>query len=282
MNYKIYQVYYKKEQKQFLNPEFTPFNNTSNKRPDLMEYYIFYIGYKKAMTENLSHWGFFSWRWNEKSKIKPQDAINFIDKNPNQDVYIMNWTPYYESINWNVWSNGEKSHPGSLSIILKILKEMGYDSEIVYAIMPRNIFCFSSYFVASKKFWKNYLIFLKKFKNVIDNNDLLRAQIFKKQKYSNKNGTEYHQNYTFFPFIVERLFSTFLSIYYDDYLICNYPYEFEAYKRYIGDDYKDIEKCSDLKIKIWKDNKNFKSEHATLWNQTRNILHNKSEKKIPD
>jgi hypothetical protein len=281
MNYKIYQVYYKKEQKKFLNPEFFPFDNTSNKRPDLLEYYIFHIGYKKVMSENLSHWGFVSWRWNEKCKIKSQEVIVFIDQNPNQDVYLMNWTPYYESINWNVWSHGESCHSGIISIVLPILKEMGYDEKIIHTIMPRNVFCFSSYFVASKKFWKDYLIFLKKFKNIVDNDSALKLQIFKKEKYLDESEMKYHTNYSLFPFIVERLFSTFLTINYDSYAICNYPYDFQSYEKYVGESYKDIQKCSDLKMKIWEDTKNFESKYSSLWGENRTKLYN-TKNLIPD
>jgi len=281
MNYKIYQVYYKEEQKKFLNPEFFPFDNTSNKRSDLLEYYIFHIGYKKAMSENLSHWGFVSWRWNEKCKIKSQEVIDFIDQNPNQDVYLMNWTPFYESVNWNVWSHGETSHLGIISITSQILNEMGYSSKILHEIMPRNVFCFSSYFIGSKKFWNDYIIFLKKFKNIIDNNKNLKFQVFQKQKYSNETELKYHNNYSFFPFIIERLFSTFLVINYDRYTICNYPYNFKLYEEYVGESYKDIEKCSNLKIKIWEDGKLFKSEYASLWDKTRTLVYNKYEKNIP-
>lgn len=280
MNYKIYQAYYKEEQKKFLNPEFVSFDNTSNKRPDLMEYYIFNVGYKKAVSERLSHWGFFSWKWEKKCRIKPQKFIDFIDKNPNQDVYIINWTPYYESINWNIWTHGEFCHPGLFSVAVKCLKEMGYDSRILYHIMPRNVLCFSSYFVASKKFWVEYLEFLKKFKNVIDNNQQLKQLI--DQKTVHIDQSLINTNHSFFPFIIERMFSTFLLLNYRQYSICNYSDNFKIYEKYVGDSYKDIERCSDLKMKIWKEMNNFnQDDYVKLWEQSKNKLIN-IKQMIPD
>ena len=247
MKYKIYQVYYEETQKKFLNSEFTPFDNTFNKKPNLFEYYLFFIGYKQAISENLSHWGFFSWKWKSKCKIKPQQFIEFIESNPNQDVYVMNWAPYKESIYDNIWNHGEYCHPGLIYIFNKLLKKIGFDSYTIgNIIMDRKTFCFSSYFVASKKFWRDYLTFLKKIKFIIDNDIELKRLIYGKTTYNN------HQSYSFFPFLIERLFSTFLVMYYEDYCILNYPYDFSIYKKYIGDDYKELEKCSEIKSKICK------------------------------
>ena len=38
---KIFQAYYKEEQKSQLDPEFTPFDNTANPVTNLYEYYIY-------------------------------------------------------------------------------------------------------------------------------------------------------------------------------------------------------------------------------------------------
>ena len=250
MKYKIYQVFYQEEQKKFLNPEFTPFNNSSNKRPDLMEYYIFNMGYKKAISNRLSHWGFFSWKWEGKCKIKPQQFIDFIDKNPNQDVYVMNWAPYVESIELNSWIHGEYWHSGIIEISNKCLQKMNYQIPPVESfIMDRKTYCYSSFFVGSKKFWSDYLVFLKRFKNIMDNDIELKSFVEQKVSYSE------HKNYSFFPFLVERFFSTFLLINEKKYSILNYPYDFSIYKKYIGDNYKEIEKCSDLKVKILESSK---------------------------
>lgn len=247
MKYKIYQAYYKEEQKKFLNVEFTPFNNCSNKRPDLMEYYIFNVGYKKALAERLTHWGFISWKWEGKCKIKPQQFINFIEQNPNQDVYIMNWAPYSEAVTLNSWIQGEYYVPGLIDIANKCLQKINHQiSPVQSFVMDSKTFCYSSYFVGSRKFWSEYLVFLKKFRNTMDNDPELKSLIDQKVLYSG------HKNYSFFPFLVERLFSTFLLMNENKYSILNYPYDFGIYKKYIGDNYKQIEKCSELKVKMSK------------------------------
>lgn len=247
MNYKIYQVFYDENQKQFLNTEFTPFDNTSNKKPNLLEYYIFLIGYKQSISENLSHWGFFSWKWEKKCKIKPQQFIDFIEENPNQDVYIINWAPYIESISKNIWDHGEQYHPGLTYIFNKIFKKMRFNDDYMSdnLIMDKKTFCFSSYFVASKRFWKDYLTFLKQVKSTIDNDIELKRLVYKKTSHNDQ------ESYSFFPFLIERLFSTFLVMY-GGYSKLNYPYDFSIYQKYIGDNYKELEKCSELKVKMFK------------------------------
>lgn len=249
MNYKIYQAYYKEEQKKFLNEEFYPFDNTNNKRPDLLEYYIFKRGYKRALSEKLSHWGFFSWKWEGKTKIKPQKFIDFIEKNPDQDVYLINWAPHVESVRLNVWIHGDY-HVKNMSLIAdECLKRMNYNfSPLGELIMTRKTFCFSSQFVASKRFWNDYLIFLNKLKNVIDSNKDLNKLVNTNIEYDS------HMNYSYFPFIIENMFSTFLLMNEHKYKILNYPYDFSIYKKYIGENYKQIYKASELKEKITQQN----------------------------
>jgi len=252
MNYKVYQVYYQEEQKKYLNQEFSPFNNTSNKRPDLMEYHIFKIGYKRALSEKLSHWGFFSWKWEGKTKIKPQKFIDFIEKNPDQDVYLINWAPHAESVCLNIWIHGEMHHHGLTYIADECLKMLNYISpneSVSNIIMTSHNTCLSSYFVASAKFWADYLQFLNSIKNTIDNNDHLKSLVYTKTLYNDRN-----DQYSFFPFIVERLFSTFLILNKNKYKILNYPYDFSIYKKYIGENYKQIYKASELKEKITQQN----------------------------
>jgi hypothetical protein len=263
MNYKIYQSYYKEEQKKFLNEEFCPFDNTSNKRPDLLEYYIFRIGYKRALSERLSHWGFFSWKWEGKTKIKSQKFIDFIEKNPDQDVYLINWCPYIECCNLNLWRNSEIYHPGITFIADDAIQKMKCDiyphGSVNEIILTEKNFCCSSYFIASKKFWNDYLVFLNKFKNTIDNNRDLKELVYSKTTHNNKN-------YSYFPFIVERLFSIFLFLTKHKYKILNYPYDFSIYEKYVGENYKEMKKASELKLKfVEESNKQKQIKYYNEW-----------------
>ena len=86
------------------------------------------MGYKKLIRENLSHWGFFSWKWKKKCKIEPSHFVDFINQNPNNDVYIMNWAPYLEAVSMNVWTQGDLNHNNISNIAFAILKEMNYNT----------------------------------------------------------------------------------------------------------------------------------------------------------
>jgi len=253
MKYKIYQVFYEKNQEKYLNEEFVPFDNTLNSRPDLMEYHLFKVGYKRALSEKLSHWGFFSWKWQRKTKVKPNQFIEFIENNPDQDVYLINWCPYIESWNFNIWTHAELYHPGIVSIVDQYLKKMNYISlndSVLNMFMSPNYSCLSSYFIGSAKFWAEYLQFLNKFKNTIDTDNELKSLVYTKVNYNEQT------NYSFFPFIVERLFSTFLVLNKRKYKILNYPSDFSIYKKYIGENYKELEKSFKIKLNmIEKENK---------------------------
>jgi bisphosphoglycerate-dependent phosphoglycerate mutase len=55
---------------------------------------------------------------------------------------------------------------------------------------------------------------------------------------------------------VERLFSTFLVLNKRKYKILNYPSDFSIYKKYIGENYKELEKSFKIKLNmIEKENK---------------------------
>lgn len=156
----------------------------------------------------------------------------------------MNWAPYLEAVSMNVWTQGDLNHNNISNIAFAILKEMNYNIDLKNIIHTRKIYCFSSYFLASQIFWTDYLNFLDTFKKTIDSNVRLKIMV------NQRSGYYENKNLNYFPFLVERLFSTFLFLNQSKYAIINYPYNFKIYESQIGSHYKTIENLSNIKIEM--------------------------------
>ena len=70
----LYQSYYEPSQIQSLSPDCIPFDNTRNESPELREYPLFKRLYEiEKHNDNL--WGLLSWRFEEKTLLKPTKTV---------------------------------------------------------------------------------------------------------------------------------------------------------------------------------------------------------------
>lgn len=208
MNFKIFQSFYKTDQTSFLDKEFEPLDNTENPFPNLCEFYLHRVCYKKAIKENLDIWGLMSWKWKE--KIKNLTANNIIDtvlNNQQYDCFLFN--PFFKqaSICYNVWENGEASHQNILDIIENIFDYLKLDKNFLYYPMSINTTIYCSYVIAKKDFWEEFLTFTDSCFGVIDFlSQNIRNLFNSSAKYPNDMSLNY------LSFINERLFSTFINM----------------------------------------------------------------------
>lgn len=152
------------------------------------------------------YFGLLSPKFSNKAKISGKSFIDWIDANPGYDVYFINPFPQLSYWNFNIWTQGEFWHPGLKDLSTALLNSAGYNFDI--EDLPRNnnkTALYSNFWVANKKFWDSYMEFIKKIIFAIDNlSDSDKAKIFEI--------TPHYTSATFFPFIFERLFSTFLIL----------------------------------------------------------------------
>jgi hypothetical protein len=207
MNYKIFQICFEKDQLNKVDPLLTPFDNTENEKPELREYHNFLKLIADGHTDDLDAWGMFGPRWEQKMRHDSKLVFDTIENNPGNDIYLFNHARIHEALTFNVWEQGELFHKGIRSVASKALEQAGYDPDIVNFIMVDEVTCYCSYFVATKEFWKDYLEFLAKIKNELENLPDDLATIY----YGSANyGRDLNLN--MFPFIVERMLSTFLVL----------------------------------------------------------------------
>lgn len=208
MNIKLFQIYFKPEQLADIDPLLTPFDNTENRYPEQREYHNFMRLYHEGLTKDLDLWGAFGPRWQEKLMFPARDIFQSVQENPRYDVYLFNHGRVVDALTTNVWEHGDLYHTGIIEVAEHLIRQLGYDARVVYQLMDDKVTCYCSYFLATNAFWNEYLEFLTRAKEILDN--LPNGDI--KKTYLNSANYLRDQNLNLFPFIIERLFSTYLTI----------------------------------------------------------------------
>ena len=223
MNYKIFQICFEKDQIERVDPLFTPFDNTENLHPELREYQSFKRIYEEDRAKGLDAFGVFGPRWQEKLRFSAETITNAIDNNPGYHVYVFNHARVVDALTHNVWEHGEVFHKGIQRVTESALKAAGYDTKVLNEVMGSNV-CYSSYFVAKKVFWRDYLDFLDDMKSRFEDLTGEDARIYRSSANYSRD-----KELTMFPFIVERLFSTFLHLN-KEYKVYSNPYDYSVYQ----------------------------------------------------
>jgi hypothetical protein len=219
---KIFQVCFNEEQLNEVHHLFTPFDNTKNEKPELREYHnlmrIFYEGH----TKDVDLWGAFGPRWRRKIRVNASEIISLIENNPGHDVYLFNHCRVQGALTKNVWEQGEFHHKGITRVTKKAFYMCSMDESVIDKMMGENEVVYSHYVVATNNFWKDYLLFLLKIKDVLFNLPKEEKQIFESSANYARDGT-----LNLFVFIIERLLSTYLIM--NKFKVCSMPYNFDLY-----------------------------------------------------
>jgi hypothetical protein len=202
----VYQLYYRTPQARILDPAFIPQDGTENPAPELYEIYWLFHLYASGKALVGDYCGLMSWKFFPKTRVSGKNFLSFIRANTGYDVYFINPFPFIAYLFYNAWEQGNHCHPGIIPLAQGLVDKAGYPLSITN--MGRNnhetlLFC--NFWVGNTTFWQRYIAFL---------DPLFRAAL----SGDNGNGqnrffevTRHRKRPTpFFPFIFERLFSTFL------------------------------------------------------------------------
>ena len=247
INTKILQLYFKSEQRVFLDPDFFPYDNTENSRPELREWYIWDKEYARLCADDLDYWGFVSWKFKEKTNLTGKDVHDYINANPGYDVYLFNPCIVNEAVFTNSWEQGDMHHPNISSIGDTFLKKLGYeDYAVKEVLLDRNRTVFANYVVGNRVFWDKFMAFSRRLFTEADKDQEFKHQVFG-EGLSNYAHDKSLPNFTF---LIERLIPTFLEL--EDMKVMPYRYTAETLpKKYIP--YIDeIAALSDLKVLVNK------------------------------
>jgi len=190
---KIYQIYYKDEQLSSIDSCCIPYDNSKDISREY-EYRVIKEIYDSGLEDDYT--GVLSWSFRQKTQRSVQDFKNLILANSGYDCYALN--PYHGFIQHfgNVWIQGE-CHKGITAIAQDIFNEANYNISLDNQThkVDRSTFC--NYWIANKQFFNAYMEFTLPIYNLLKQSE----------KYKEKLFDEYGKGY--FPYIMERLFTTF-------------------------------------------------------------------------
>lgn len=180
---------------------------------------------------DLSHFGLVSPKFNTKTGLSGFDFKNWIKLNPGYDVYFINPFPQLQYFHFNVWEQGEYWHPG-----LQELADLLFDTaclNLKVEELPRNTgstLLYSNYWVGNEFFWRNFIDFIDKLTGAID---ALKQE--EKDRFFVR--APHYADATYFPFVFERMFSTFINL--DKSVKClAYPYGRDEILRRCSNDFE--------------------------------------------
>jgi len=204
---RIFQIYFESWQRELLDPAFYPLDN-GRSTSELMEFNVFEQLQRNAATQGVALWGALSWRFTEKTGMQGSELVKQIVEHPDYDVYFCNPHPYNEALYHNMWVQGEVSHPQFLELARLFYAAAGLDDKELRTIEASGSFTAANYFVASPKFWDLFIPFVKRVLVAADKALDPRVRDRLHSKVADDKGL--HAGATYVPFIVERLFTTFM------------------------------------------------------------------------
>ncbi len=228
---KLYQSFIGEQQRAFVSPHAIPFNAQTNTEKNQREYELLKAVWTSQSFGSAEPWGLISWKFQHKSMVSPEAFIEFSRSQfeSGADCVFINPMIGNEAIYFNVWEQGvDQGHRGMEKILAYLSEKTGQNMSVP---MGTGHFAFCNYFVANDKFWRNY------FKFVEEALSSLEAEAIKKSDigliYAGSASYARDSEATMRPFIIERLFSSFIAS--SPSVACvNFEYEIAHYQRKFG------------------------------------------------
>jgi hypothetical protein len=213
MKIKIYQPFFKDEDIPGLDPdsEHLDFRNQSPEDALLREHTINRRCRELAIEQGLDVWGMVSWKYRQKVRditgidFSVHAMIEYIKSHPNKDVYFFNVYPIIVDQAYNAWEHGQWYHPHMIEICEELFPLIDLDPLLLYLPMGPEVSCYANYYMGNQTFWDGWLELIEKYIAAIPKlSDRVR------QLHNGPSDYGPFPDLWYFPFIHERLFSTYL------------------------------------------------------------------------
>ncbi|MBV1730985.1 MAG: hypothetical protein KUA38_01935 [Hydrogenophaga sp.] len=203
----IYEPLWQPGQKLMENA-FLPLPILDNSSAAWREFRIFVDFYRRGEHLKSGMTGIFSPKFRRKTKVSGSAFIEFVQQHSDADVCMINPFPMLPYYSYNVWMQGEIIHPGLVQRAQSLLDAAGIGWDL--SLTPRhnqNNLLYSNFWVGTPAFWELYvggvLNPIACFIEDHPESEVVRSVL---------QETSYLVAAPFLPFIVERLFSTYLSL----------------------------------------------------------------------
>lgn len=212
---------------------FLPLVRADNSRPEWREFKILVDMYRSGEHLRHDYTGIFSPKFTLKSRISGAAFIDFVRNKSQSDVCFINPFPQLAYWSYNVWMQGEHAHPGLTRAAQALVNASGLHWTI--GDTPRHgpeILAYCNFWVGSKRFWDEYvggiLVPIANFLEGEPSHAAARAVML---------DTIHTDPAPFLPFIVERLFSTYISLH-PKLLRSAYPFSAQELQGYCINDFE--------------------------------------------
>ncbi len=155
---KLYTIVYSSESYSHVEPGFLVLDNRENLRPDWREYWPIRNYLLNEQLEEHCYYGFFSPKFHQKTGISCQQVKDFVQIYQGQyDVFLFTSFPDFGAVSLNVFEQKEYVDKGFTEISQKFVELLGFDVDLNKIVMDSRSVIFSNFFVASIKFWMEWL-----------------------------------------------------------------------------------------------------------------------------
>lgn len=220
LNVKIFECIYSSAQQSKLNGATRLY--LSNDHPERRELQAYVEIYKQKLFYNADLTGVFSPKFEIKCMIPLSEFVGFCEVLYLPKVCHINPFPYLSYWSFNVWEQGELAHPGLKNVAQFLLDSVGIDLNIFE--VPRqdkNVQAYCNFWIGNQDFWNQYVgTVLVPISDFMDQNPLHPAVI------AILRDTNHTDRATFLPFMIERLYSTWLASRSVDFVSYNFLNDF--------------------------------------------------------
>lgn len=203
----VFQIHYLDEQIPYLDKEFIPYNNAGDADP-LLEFNVFRKIASSGIVDRCLLWGAVSWKFYQKTGVSGTELKRYIADNSGYDVYYCNPHVHLEAIFPNLWLQGETAHPEFMDLSQEIFRVADIPKKWLTAVYPARAFASTNYMIATPAFWQAYIEYVEStLKKIHAGLDDRRLELLFSSAADYRN---LHAGASYLPFIVERLFMTFM------------------------------------------------------------------------
>lgn len=227
----LYQAFYADEHRKHLSSVVKAVNISGILNNKTREYELFKKIYKNHENKK-DAWGLISWKFDLKNVIKVEEFYQFASEQigAGADCVFINPMIGNEAIFKNVWEQGLLAHKEMKKIVDYFQLRYG---EKINGVMGSENFAFCNYFIAKPAFWEKYFDFIDK-----EMSDLyLMAQVDNELVKSVDGAAHYSRDadVSMNPFIIERLFSLFVSFNKNKFKIISFKHDEKSYVKKFGE-----------------------------------------------
>lgn len=185
-----------------VDPDFLPFDVSAEPQPERRETAHMLTFWRQGRHRDFKVSALLSPKFTQKTAIDGAIFNAFILNNPNYDVWFVNPYPHYFYLAYNIWEHGEIWYPGLLGRASRVFAAAGL--AINLERFPRstwNTLLFSNIWAGTAQFWDQFMAFV----GHIARHAETVPDVFDTVPYEDGRAV-------YFPFIFERLFTTFLVL----------------------------------------------------------------------